>query len=574
MKKIKLFTLLLVLGAIGSALVGNPINQALWNNNSEKALKLIEENPELVSQTNKWGGTPLHVAAKRGDFEVALKLIEAGANISETNNGGRTPLHMAASGKCGKTFALLIKSGANANASDNYGYTPLHLASFRGKAERLETLLNAGSDPNALTESGETALMILASNGHAKGAKLLLPYTDPINAQDENSRTALMFAARNGMTDLVNLLLAKGADPNIQDKQNGHTALHLASIRGYEDIGAILKKNKTNAKVEDFKGNKAKEYVAQYLKPTKRSSFAKVSSTAGEAADAEIVYAGHSGWIVKTKENILVFDYHKPNRPPTYPSLNNGYLTSEDANGLPVTVFTTHHHWDHHNPKALATLKNVSENINWVYGFKPKKAAQKTLAQSEAKASSCASADKTEKAKMEKKSKEKSKQWNKQKTDLANLHIMKPNASKIIGNMEVATIKSNDAGVGFLVKVDGISIFHAGDHAKVNFETADSYDKEIDYLVARNANVDIVFSPVSGCPSRWKKDAIIDGFFDSAKKLNAKVVFPMHGLDREFDYLEFAKLAAERDFAATVHCAENPGDRFSYTKSATTLANR
>ena len=51
--------------------------------------------PLLNFQEPFQGHTPLHVAAKDGHSEVAIKLLEAGASHNETNEAGRTPLQEA-----------------------------------------------------------------------------------------------------------------------------------------------------------------------------------------------------------------------------------------------------------------------------------------------------------------------------------------------------------------------------------------------------------------------------------------------------------------------------------------------
>ncbi len=51
--------------------------------------------------------------------------------------------------------------------------------------------------------------------------------------------TPLMLTAREGYLPIVNLLLNKGADPNIAHP-NGRTALHLACSEGHEEIAQAL----------------------------------------------------------------------------------------------------------------------------------------------------------------------------------------------------------------------------------------------------------------------------------------------------------------------------------------------
>jgi len=48
-----------------------------------------------VNARNEYGDTPLHYAAEHGHLDVALLLIERGADVNSRNNEGKTPLDVA-----------------------------------------------------------------------------------------------------------------------------------------------------------------------------------------------------------------------------------------------------------------------------------------------------------------------------------------------------------------------------------------------------------------------------------------------------------------------------------------------
>jgi ankyrin repeat protein len=62
-----------------------------------------------------------------------------------------------------------------------------------------------------------------------------------INAQDNSGSTALHWAVRRWYFDLTQLILQKGANPNIKDT-DGNSALHLTAIAGgsYDHLPELL----------------------------------------------------------------------------------------------------------------------------------------------------------------------------------------------------------------------------------------------------------------------------------------------------------------------------------------------
>jgi ankyrin repeat protein len=70
-------------------------------------------------------------------------------------------------------------------------------------------------------------------------AASLLDQGEVIDARDEAGRTPLMLAVTQGKLEIVRLLLARGADPNVADNA-GHTALQQATKRNLQDIAALL----------------------------------------------------------------------------------------------------------------------------------------------------------------------------------------------------------------------------------------------------------------------------------------------------------------------------------------------
>jgi ankyrin repeat protein/Tfp pilus assembly protein PilF len=97
-------------------------------------------------------------------------------------------------------------------------------------------------------------LIWVAKEGNLQVVQTLLADGADINAKDTTDvgATALMWAALNGHTEVVKLLLEKGADVNAKSK-NGETALMMTVMEGYtENVKLLLEKGaEVNTKKTD-----------------------------------------------------------------------------------------------------------------------------------------------------------------------------------------------------------------------------------------------------------------------------------------------------------------------------------
>ena len=75
-------------------------------------------------------GSALHAAAAFGYNEVAVALIEGGADVNQKDKEGQTPLHMAALFCYPKIAQALLNNGADKSIKDNDGQTALEMVEF------------------------------------------------------------------------------------------------------------------------------------------------------------------------------------------------------------------------------------------------------------------------------------------------------------------------------------------------------------------------------------------------------------------------------------------------------------
>src|SRR5208337_2012632 len=116
----------------------------------------------------------------------------------------------------------------------------IHEAAENGDWAKVETLLK---DNPALVSSrnnyGTTPLHLAVENGHKDVVELLLAKGADVNAKDKSGVTPLHIAAQKGHRDVAELLLATKADVNAKDN-NGTTPLHAAAQLGYRDLAELL----------------------------------------------------------------------------------------------------------------------------------------------------------------------------------------------------------------------------------------------------------------------------------------------------------------------------------------------
>ena len=81
----------------------------------------------------------------RAHTEIAQALITAGADL-QTDKYGYTPLHLAALHGHTDIAQALITAGADLNLRNGNGNIPLHSAALHGHTEIAQALITAGVD--------------------------------------------------------------------------------------------------------------------------------------------------------------------------------------------------------------------------------------------------------------------------------------------------------------------------------------------------------------------------------------------------------------------------------------------
>ena len=167
-------------------------------------------------------------AAGSGRVEALRRLLSAGADPERGDDeSGESPLHIAASGGQTATATLLIQAGARPDVPDHHGFTPLVHAAEKGQWAMVRLLLKHGA------RSGlQDALISACKAGAPDAVRMLLRAGAAVDGKSVYGLTPLMHAAGGvPKPEMVRLLLDSGAAVNAVDSV-GQTALFIAAMSG------------------------------------------------------------------------------------------------------------------------------------------------------------------------------------------------------------------------------------------------------------------------------------------------------------------------------------------------------
>ncbi|MFL5308092.1 MAG: ankyrin repeat domain-containing protein [Polyangia bacterium] len=130
----------------------------------------------------------------------------------------------------------------------------LHSAAALGDAPAIGRLLAAGKGVNSVKD-GLTPLMVAAGSCHPAAVGKLLDGGADVNAVSADGKTALIFATECGDLDTVNALIAKKATVRIRRRQDQESPLLIAADDGRVDLVQVLLAAGADANDKDQYGN-------------------------------------------------------------------------------------------------------------------------------------------------------------------------------------------------------------------------------------------------------------------------------------------------------------------------------
>ncbi|KAF2073994.1 hypothetical protein CYY_004701 [Polysphondylium violaceum] len=187
----------------------SPLHIAASRNNLESLCILLDNGCDPNVRDTKPGIrlSSLHLAVnqKEPNIKIIEKLIQSGANVNQEATDRKTPIFHACSASRLDIIKLLVEAGAKVALQDNpktngweyYRVTsPLHISVSKGDLQIVEYLLSNGGKANQILmdDVGESLLHVAALNGDVEMTKLLISKGANINCLDCYEATPLDYA--------------------------------------------------------------------------------------------------------------------------------------------------------------------------------------------------------------------------------------------------------------------------------------------------------------------------------------------------------------------------------------------
>ena len=189
------------------------IHDAAANGDLETVKKILEGDPSLVNQDDKYEWRPIFHAGLRRHYDVVKYLIDSGADLAAHDG---YVIHYAGQVRDNKEIiSLLVTYGAldaHTQPSSELARQFIY-AVFLANVERVNAMIR---DDSELVQEryarGDTALHHAARNGDLEIVKQLVSNGAEVNATTDNNHFPLYCAAGHGHVETTQYLVENGAD--------------------------------------------------------------------------------------------------------------------------------------------------------------------------------------------------------------------------------------------------------------------------------------------------------------------------------------------------------------------------
>ena len=180
--------------------------------------------------------------AQTGNIEAVKQHLADGVDVNSKNDIGRTPLDVAIAFKQ-SPIADLLRQHSGKTRDELKAAESIVAAIRLGNIEAIKQHLADGADVNAKEAKNQiTPLHWAAWRGRKEIAELLIAKGADVNVKNKDGGTPLHNAAWKGHVEIAKLLIVKNADVTAKDVE-GQTPLDWAEEEKQKEIADLLRKH-------------------------------------------------------------------------------------------------------------------------------------------------------------------------------------------------------------------------------------------------------------------------------------------------------------------------------------------
>lgn len=228
--------------------------------------QVLELTTDSIHRTDSLGRSALFWAVLRNNVDYVRLLLSYGADPNMLDLRGSAPVDVV---RGPAVCRLLLEAGAKNNINPQKRCSSsVHEQARIGCADEMSLFKEAGFDIEPRDYDNETPLLNATYFGHTAMVERLIEFgADISNANNSSRDSALHFAANFDRSQILKILLERGADYTVLNC-NGRSIAHCAARAGSTELVRVIAKanlERLDLTLRDHDGQLPSDYMSERI---------------------------------------------------------------------------------------------------------------------------------------------------------------------------------------------------------------------------------------------------------------------------------------------------------------------